>query len=492
VGEPVVYLVGAGPGDIGLLTTRGAELLAKADVVIVDQLVDLEMLRICRADVVIHDVGKRPGGGVPQEEINALLIDMASRFETVVRLKGGDPFVFGRGGEEIEALRARGIRFEVVPGVSASTAVPAYAGVPVTHRGVSKGYIVVTGHEGGGATPSHEWQAIARSGLTVVVLMGAARRRAIAEALIAGGMDPSTPVAVIMCGTTSRQKTVRTRLDGLGRADVIAPATIVIGDCAALSFEWFDERPLRGLRIVLTRGESESDRLGGRLRELGAEIVMAPTFRIVPVEYPPLAAEVDGRSHTYDWVVFTSANAVRCYLDRIEDLRDLASTQLAVIGPGTARTLAEYRLRADLVVADSVGEGLVETFPNGPGEVLFPRARVVRGVVADGLRAKGWKVDELVVYDNVPVAPNPLLQRSTNEANLIVFTSGSAVTRYLEHYGREWLPPYAASIGPVTSEAMRHAEIEVSVEATHHHFEGLVDAIVRWRAVTGIGATAAT
>ncbi|MGC8480063.1 MAG: uroporphyrinogen-III C-methyltransferase [Acidimicrobiales bacterium] len=492
MGEPVVYLVGAGPGDVGLLTMRGAELLAKADVVVFDQLVDLEMLRLCRPDVVLHDVGKRPGGGVAQEEINELLIDLASEFETIVRLKGGDPFVFGRGGEEIEALRTRSIRFEVVPGVSASTAVPAYAGIPVTHRGVSKGYLVITGHEGGGVTSSHEWQAIARSGLTVVVLMGAARRREIAEYLIAGGMAPSTPVTVVMCGTTSRQKTIRTRLDALGDSEVVAPATMVIGECAALSFEWFDDRPLRGLRVVLTRGESENDRLGNRLRELGAEIVAAPTYRIVPEPSSMSFPAAAGGLSLYEWAVFTSANAVRCFLDRLEDLRELASTKLAVIGSGTARALGEYRLRPDLVVSDSVGEGLVAAFPSGSGEVLFPRARIVRGVVADGLRAKGWQVRELVVYDNVPVTPHPLMRRTFSDANLIVFTSGSAVTRYLELYGDHGIPPYAASIGPVTSEAMRAAGIDVTVEATQHDFDGLVDAIIRWQAGTGFGLASET
>ncbi|MGH9180519.1 MAG: uroporphyrinogen-III C-methyltransferase, partial [Acidimicrobiales bacterium] len=339
-----VYLVGAGPGDPGLITVRGAEVLAGADVVAYDRLLDPALLDLAPASAERIDVGKSPGGPVDQGRINDLLVDRGRAGLEVVRLKGGDPFVFGRGGEEALALRAAGVDFEVVPGVSAAVAVPAYAGVPVTHRGLSTSFTVVTGHSRHHCDTDTDWEGLARCGGTLVVFMGVAHRGEVAARLMAGGRPPTTPVLVVHRGTWPGQRSVRTTLAGLEGVDAEPPAVIVVGEVAALDLGWFETRPLFGRRVVVTRSSGQAPALAGLLRRRGAEPVLVPTIALCdPLDGGAALARSAARVATYDWVVFTSANAVERLLPLLRDARDLGPARVAAIGPGTADALARWR-----------------------------------------------------------------------------------------------------------------------------------------------------
>ncbi|MDQ1395543.1 MAG: uroporphyrinogen methyltransferase / synthase, partial [Acidimicrobiaceae bacterium] len=306
-----VYLVGAGPGDPGLLTVRGAEVLARADVVVHDRLAEASLLELAPADAERIDVGKAPGGPVQQEEINALLVRRGRAGAEVVRLKGGDPFVFGRGGEEAVALAAAGVPFEIVPGVTSAIAVPAYAGIPVTHRGLSTSFTVVTGHSRQSIDTEVNWEALAALGGTIVVLMGVAHRAEIAARLIAAGLPATTPVAAVRWGTRAEQRTVRTELGLLGGVVLEPPVTIVIGPVAGLNLSWFEQRPLFGRRVVVTRATAHASGLVQRLHALGAATVEVPTIAIAdPDDGGAALASVAAEIHSYDWVVFTSARTV--------------------------------------------------------------------------------------------------------------------------------------------------------------------------------------
>jgi uroporphyrinogen III methyltransferase / synthase len=378
-----VYLVGAGPGDPGLLTRRGAELLARADVVVHDRLSEITLLDLAPAGAERIDVGKSPGGPVDQDEINRLLVERGVRGQEVVRLKGGDPFVFGRGGEEAEALVAAGVAFEVVPGVSSAVAVPAYAGIPVTHRGLSTSFTVVTGHSRHAVDNDVDWDALARAADTIVVLMGVAHRGEIAVRLQAGGLAPETPVAAVRWGTRPGQRTVRTTLAGLADVTLEPPVTLVIGQVAGLDLRWFEGRPLFGRRVVVTRARAQASSLVDKLHALGAETIELPTIEIV--DAGPLG--VAARLATYDWVVFTSVNAVERLFRELRDARAFGPAQVAAVGPGTAAALAARGVVADLQPPSAVGESLVAAFPQGGGgRVLLPQAAAARPVVADGPR----------------------------------------------------------------------------------------------------------
>ncbi|HWC09993.1 MAG TPA: uroporphyrinogen-III C-methyltransferase, partial [Acidimicrobiales bacterium] len=325
-----VYLVGAGPGDPGLLTVRGAEVLARADAVVHDRLAETSLLDLAPVTADRIDVGKSPGAPVPQADINALLVARGRAGEEVVRLKGGDPFVFGRGGEEAEALRDAGVPFEVVPGITSAVAVPAYAGIPVTHRGLSTSFTVVTGHSRHAADTAVDWDALARAGGTIVVLMGVAHRAEIASRLVAGGLSPDTPVAAVRWGTRSGQRTVRVTLGGLHAVELEPPVTLVIGKVAALDLRWFEDRPLLGRRVVVTRPRQQASGLADRLRRAGAEVVLVPTIEIVEAADGGAAlASAAARVREFDWVVFTSANAVERLFVHVRDARALGDTRVA-------------------------------------------------------------------------------------------------------------------------------------------------------------------
>jgi len=477
-----VYLVGAGPGDPGLLTVRGAEVLRRAEVVVYDRLSVASLLDLAPPGAERVSVGKAPGRvPVPQEQINDLLVEHGRAHEHVVRLKGGDPFVFARGGEEASALAAAGVAFEIVPGVTSAVAVPAYAGVPVTHRGLATSFTVVTGHEDPWATSGTDWEAVARLGGTVVVLMGVATRGAIAERLQAGGMDPSTPVVAVRWGTRPAQRTVRGTLATLAGLPVRSPATLVIGAVAGLDLAWFERRPLFGRRVIVTRPAAQAGELAAALHDVGAEAVVRPAIAVGdPADGGAALRAAAGRLGTYDWVVLTSANGASRLLDVVPDARAFGGAGVAAIGPGTAAALAAGRIVADLVPERYVAEALLDALPPPPpggGRVLLARAAVARDVLPAGLRAAGWDVDVVEAYRTGPAPLGPDDAAAAEDADAITFTSSSTVDAWVGGLGAGAVPPVVACIGPVTAATARGHGLRVDVEAPVHTVPGLVDAL---------------
>jgi uroporphyrinogen III methyltransferase/synthase len=482
-----VHLVGAGPGDPGLLTVRGAEILAQADVVVYDRLSVSSLLDLAPAHAERINVGKAPGHPtMPQEDINALLVERGKAGAVVVRLKGGDPFVFARGGEEAEALAAAGVAFEIVPGISSAIAVPAYAGIPVTMRHSSELFTVITGHEDPDKGGELDWESVARLGGTIVVLMGIGRLPKIVDRLLAGGLDPATPVAVVRWGTRPEQHTVRATLGTIvGHRDELAsPSVIVVGRVAAKELSWFESRPLFGRTVVVTRAREQASTLVGRLRAEGAEAVEVPVIRIAePDDHGAARREAARalRDATYSWLVLTSANGVERLFTELRDARDLGGTRVAAIGPGTARALADRGIVADLVPERFVAESLLEALP-GPGadggRILLARAAVARDVLPDGLRAAGWQVDVVDAYRTVVADVSEAQREAVGRAHAVTFTSSSTVDRFLDALGPGAVPPIVACIGPVTAATARARGLHVDVEAGVHTIDGLVDALV--------------
>jgi uroporphyrinogen III methyltransferase / synthase len=477
--DGVVYLVGAGPGDPGLMTRRSLELIASADAVLYDRLIPPGALEGARGDADLRYVGKEPGAAaMAQEDINALLVELGRAGKRVVRLKGGDPFVFGRGGEEAEALAAAGVPFEVVPGVTAGVAAAAYAGIPVTHRDAASAVAFVTGHEDPAREGSAlDWDALAAFPGTLVFYMGVGRLPEIAERLTAAGRDPSQPAAVVARGTLPDQRTVTAPLSEVAErareAGVRPPAITLIGPVAGLrdTLAWLERRPLHGQVVAVTRARAQASGLAARLRELGAEVVEAPAIRIEPrpVELPDLAA--------YSLVCFTSPNGVRLFFAALPgDARAMAGAVVAAIGPGTAAELARHGIRADVVPERFVAEGLLEALPDVRGRrVLLARAADARDVLPDGLRERGASVDVLALYDTVP---EPIPREALDRATYVTFTSSSTVRFFLRSGGALADGTRVVSIGPVTTATLREHGIEPDVEAGRHDIDGLLDAIV--------------
>ncbi len=487
-----VSLVGAGPGDPGLLTVRALELIGAADVILYDRLIPATALDGARADTELLFVGKEGGGAsVPQEETEALMVARARAGENVVRLKGGDPFVFGRGGEEARVLRDHGIPYEVVPGITSGIAAPAYAGIPVTHRDHASAVALLTGHtqaEGseGDAAATLDWAALAAFPGTLVFYMGVRQLAHIAEHLIAFGRSPQEPAAVVQRGTLADQRTVSGTLATIAaeaqRAEVRPPSITVVGSVAALAAElaWTPERPLSGRTVAVTRARAQASALAGRLRELGARVVEAPVIRqrSLTATVPDLDA--------FDLLCLTSPLGVHELFARLDaegrDARALAGVRVAAIGPGTARALAEHGVRADVVPERFVAEGLVEALAGVPiGRVLIARAREAREVLPDALRARGAQVDVLALYETVAEALDDDTLRATQGADYVTFTSSSTVRFLLEAAGSAAaLSPSTrlVSIGPVTSEALRDARLSAHVEAAQPDIDGLVAALV--------------
>jgi uroporphyrinogen III methyltransferase / synthase len=498
-----VYLVGAGPGDPGLLTVRARAVLDGCDEVVYDALANPALFEGKSS----HFVGKRGGddGSIKQEEITALLVRLAREGKRVVRLKGGDPFVFGRGGEEAQALAAAGIPFEVVPGVTAGVAAPAYAGIPVTHRGVATAVTFVTGNEDPTKPETQtNWHALARTGGTIVLYMGVRRLRTIASALIEGGLAADTPAAAIQWGTLSAQRTVvgtvATLPDSIAAAGFGAPVLTVIGRVVGLREEiaWFEQRPLFGQRVLVTRASAQAGTLSERLRAVGAEVLEMPVMRIEPLDRSALDAAV-ARLGSYQHLVVTSQNTIGMLWDALRsaglDVRALAGVTVSAVGPATSDALLARGIAVDMVPDRFVAEGLLDAFAARGGmrgaRVLYPTAEGARDVLPDGLRAMGATVDVIPVYRSaVDTAASEGIRRAVDmgDVDLVTFTSASTVRGYVDCVGPALSGRVrAASIGPITSEAARGAGIDVVIEAGEATIASLVEAIVGSRLEVGAG-----
>jgi uroporphyrinogen III methyltransferase/synthase len=476
-----VYLVGAGPGDPGLLTVRAVELIAAADVVLYDRLIPPEALAHARADAEVVYVGKEgEGPQFPQDDTHALLLEHARAGRTVVRLKGGDPFVFGRGGEEALVLAEAGVPFEVVPGVTAGVAAPAYAGIPVTHRETASGVAFVTGHEDPAKPGSAiDWPALARFPGTLVFYMGVRTLPRIAERLVAEGRSPDEPVAVVERGTLPGQRTLLATLgDVAERAaeeKLRAPAITLVGAVARLreDLAWLEARPLHGRTIAVTRARAQASALAARLRALGATVVEAPAIRIEPLDapLPPM--------RDYDLVCVTSPNGAELLLDRLRDARELAGVTVAAIGPGTARALRARGVEPDIVPERAVAEGLVAALADVPvRRALIARAAEGRDVLPDALRERGAQVDVVALYETVAEPLDDDTRAAAAAADYLLFTSASSVRFYAQAAGG-LAGPRLVTIGPATSAALREHGAEPDLEADPHTPDGMIEALLR-------------
>ena len=495
-----VYLVGAGPGDAGLLTLRGAELLRRADLVLYDALVNPDLLRLAPPTAELIARGKNMT--MPQEEIIALLIARARAGKCVVRLKGGDPYIFGRGGEEAEALAAAKVHFEVVPGVSSVIAAPNYAGIPLTHRAHCSSFTVFTGHENpADAKTDLRYEQIAKIPGTKVVLMGTDRLDEWTKSLMAHGMSPDTPVAMVRWGTMGKQKSVSGTLATIAalaaREKISPPVLTVIGDVVKLreKLNWFEERPLFGRRIVVTRAREQAGNFAQRLTELGADVLEVPTLKTTaPGDHSGI---VDAllELNAYDWLVFTSANGVTAFFDlffkRFHDLRDLGGARIAAVGPATAAKLRELHLQVDLTPDEALGRKIAEALAKFESvenlKICLLRAETANPDLPHALEEFGAIVDDIAVYGTAAETEDPagasadLLERG---ADWVTFTSGSTVEHF---HARFDLPKLAkkfpqlklASIGPETSKTIRALGLTPTLEAKEHTADGLIAELLR-------------
>ena len=483
-----VWLVGAGPGDPGLLTLAAAQAIGVADVILYDALAPSAVLRHARSDTRLEYVGKRAGvQALPQDEIEGRLIELARDGLAVVRLKGGDPFIFGRGGEEALALRAAGVSFTIVPGISSALAAPAYAGIPVTHRGMAASFMVLTGSEAGEDGGAIDWSAASRVD-TLVVLMGMASLDTIARRLISAGRAGGTPAAVVRWGTRADQQVVRATLASIGeasrRAGLASPAVVVVGEVAALADQlgWFQPGPLAGRRIVVTRARSRSSGLASRLEALGALVVEAPVISVEPrTEELTRDERVSSR---WDWIVFGSQNAVDAFFDALlaagRDARSLETTKLAAVGQATADALAARGLIADFLPSRATSEVLAAELVGVSGaRILLPVSSLTDDRMADALRKRGGLVEQVVAYETVHQPLTEAVIRDVLEADAITFASGSAARNLRSALGETTLPssPRLVSIGPESSRSVRATFGRIDREAREPSIDSLVEAV---------------
>jgi uroporphyrinogen III methyltransferase/synthase len=485
--DGIVYIVGAGPGDPSLLTRRGAELLARADVVAYDRLSNPELLKLAPQATHI-DVGKRPGQSAEgQRKINDLLIDEARKGHMVVRLKGGDPFVFGRGGEEAELLAAAGVAFEIVPGVSSAIAGPAYAGIPLTHRDHASWAALATGHEDPTKESSAlDWDALARAP-TAVFLMGVERIDVISAELQRAGRAADTPVAIVASATWPTQRVVRSTLekvaDAVAQADIEPPAILIVGSVTTLAdtLDWFGKLPLSGRRVFVTRTRTQAGRLSAMLRDLGAEALEFPAIRIdEPDTYEPLDGALEDVTR-FDWVVFGSTNAVDAVWSRLSgrDARVFAGLRIAAVGPATADALADRGIVADLVPPTFTSAALATALGRGNGTVLVPQASNAPDDMVRALQAEGWTCEVVPAYRTVTDSSSVAAGREALDAGIdaVLFTSASTVRSFVELWGKPPSGVVVATIGPRTSEAASALGVQVTAQADPHTIEGLVNAL---------------
>jgi len=501
-----VYLVGAGPGDLGLVTLRAKECIEQADVIVYDHLANSEMLGWARDDAEIIYAGKRAGDhALNQEEINKLIVEKSREGKNVVRLKGGDPFVFGRGAEEAKDIADAGSAFEIVPGITSAIAGPAYAGIPVTHRAENSHVTFFTGHEDPSKLESSiDYAALVRLGGTQVMLMGVERIEPITREMLAKGVRPDLPVALVRWATTGRQQTLLGTLENIARrvveAEFESPAVAVFGDVVALrkDLSWYERRPLFGKRIVVTRTRKQAGALSKQLRALGADVIELPTIRIEPPTDLLEFGELVQDAHAYDWIVFTSPNGVdaffKMFFKLYDDAREIGGAKIAAIGPATAQRVREFHLRVDLQPEESVAEAVVKEFQKQGGvenlRILLARAEKARDVLPKEFSRLGAIVDEAFAYRTVPETRDITGARSRfldEGADLITFTSSSTVENFLA-LGLPWPKGMqVATIGPITSKTARDNGLKVDMEARRHDIDGLIDAI---REYFGSGKTA--
>jgi len=492
----ICYLVGAGPGDPGLLTLRAKECLEMADVVVYDYLCNINILNHAPTTSEKIYAGKKVADhAIPQDQLNDLLVKLSLEGKTVVRLKGGDPFVFGRGGEEAQELHESGIPFEIVPGISSSVAGPAYAGIPVTHRDHCSQLTIFTGHE----DPTKEdtaldYSKIGSSDGTKVMLMGVGQLAKVTQMMIDGGASPDTPVALIRWATTGSQKTLVGKLNDIAsRSEDVgfkAPAVAVFGEVVKLreSLNWFEGRPLFGKKIVVTRTRSQAGELSARLRCLGADVDEMPTIRIEPPENIKEFAQLVQDAHKYSWIIFTSPNGVDSFFDMFfklyKDARSIGGAKIAAIGPGTQKRVQHYHLSVDLIPDEYVAEGLVrKLLDEGSVEnemILLVRPSSARDIIAEGLAEAGAIVDEAIAYQTVSESEDPTgaVERfQAGDTDLVTFTSSSTVESFLDMDLP--IPEHLmiASIGPITSQTLQSAGLQVDIEAKESNIPGLVSAI---------------
>jgi uroporphyrinogen III methyltransferase/synthase len=499
----VIYLVGAGPGDPGLFTLKGLRCIREADAIVYDRLAPEVLLEHAKPGAELIYVGKKPGNpSMTQEEINALLVELGHAGKTVVRLKGGDPYIFGRGGEEALSLIEGGIPFEVVPGVTSGIAAPAYAGIPVTHRGVSASVAFVTGHEDPAKEHSDvDWNRIANGADTLVLYMSVGRLREISSELIFAGRHPETSVAVVRWGTVPEQHIVTGTLeniaDKLVEANLKPPAIAVVGGVVSLreaGLDWYERRPLFGRHVVVTRARTQVGELSAELERLGAQVLEFPTIEIRPPEdFGPLDAAIRDLD-SFDWLIFTSVNGVEAFVARLAhhglDLRGVPrGAKIAAIGSATAQVIREVGLRVDVVPREFRAEALIEevTGDSLAGQrILIPRARVAREILPEKLREAGAEVVVPSAYESVPSSEgkDELAERlGAGQVDCITFTASSTVENFIRAFGvkaatRLLSGTRVVCIGPITADTARKHSIRVDVEAKEYTIPGLIEAVV--------------
>jgi len=490
-----VYLVGAGPGDPGLVTRRALELVREADAIVYDRLIPTGLVAEARADAELRYAGKEPGQpSLEQEQINGLLVELGRSGKSVVRLKGGDPFVFGRGGEEAQALAAAGVLFEVVPAVTAGIAAPAYAGIPVTHRDEASAVAFVTGHEDPQKPGSAiNWEALARFPGTLVFYMGVKQLPEISKRLIDGGCHADMPAAVVERGTLPGQRTVVATLADIAERvqaeGVKPPAITVVGPVAKLADDiaWLDRRPLIGRTVAVTRARAQASGLAQRLSRLGADVVEAPAIRIEPRPVTGEVAQAAREIGSFALVCVTSPNGAALLLDAVEatggDARSFAGVEVAAIGPGTAAELRGRGIRADVVAEVSTAEGLLEALSEievGGERVLVARASEARDALPHGLSQRGAAVVVVPLYDTVAEKLGDDQLAAVGRADYVTFTSSSTVRFFMDALGGSSLADgtRVISIGPITSATARELGLEVHAEAERHDIDGLVETLL--------------
>lgn len=497
-----IYLIGAGPGDPGLITVKGLQCISEADVVVYDYLASPRLMKHAKPGAELIYVGKMGGNHtLSQDGINELLVEKGRLGLKVARLKGGDPFVFGRGGEEAQVLRKAGVAFEIVPGVTSAVAAPAYAGIPITHRDHTTSVTFVTGHEDPNKAQSTiNWNNLTTG--TVVFFMGVKNLPMIVENLIKAGRSPETPAALVRWGTTAKQKTVTGNLSNIRevaeKAGITAPAIIVVGEVVQLREElaWFENAPLFGKKIAVTRSREQASSLVEKLSDLGADCVECPTIKIEPIKNERLNNAINTLKN-YDWLIFTSVNGVSCFFDTLFEMgldsRAIGGLKTAVIGPATQEKLLSYGIKADVVPESYVAESVIKAFEKEEvkgKKFLLPRAKDARAILPEKLAEMGGTVDEIITYEAVEdtdKSSEMLSLLKKNEIDMVTFTSSSTVSNFVKLLPENEISGLmkdvkVASIGPITSETARKLGLQVDIEADEFTIPGLCDAILKFYA----------